>query len=117
MQGFTTSVTDVLEQLDVLELLGFDNKTGRFVQDADSTAHAISDTIEDITIAHARLYATECFLRQPTLTKYLAFMNAVPWVPDDQKQMLADFERFLIARGARAAEPASSEIGAEAAGE
>jgi len=117
MKGFTTSVTDVLEQLDVLELLGFDNKTGTFVQDADSTAHAISETLEDITIAQVRLHATGWFLRQPTLTNYLTYVNAVPWVAEDKKQMLADFKRFLMARGACVAEPASSEIGSAAASE
>jgi hypothetical protein len=111
MQGFARSVADVLECLDLLEILGFDRKTSTFVQNADSTASAVSDTIEDITIALARLHATECFLRRPTLENYLAFMNAIRWFPECEKWMLAEFERFLMARGACSAEPASSEIG------
>jgi len=111
MQGFTRSVADVLECLDLLEILGFDSKTSTFVQNADSTASAVSNTIEDITIARARLHATECFLRRPTLANFVAFMNAIPWCPKSEKHMLAEFERFLMARGACSAEPASSEIG------
>ena len=110
MQGFARSVTDVLECLDLLEILGFDSKTSTFVQDADSTASAVSDTIEDITIALGRLHATECFLRRPTLANFLAFKNAFPWFPEDEKWMLAEFERFLMARGACVAEADSSEI-------
>jgi hypothetical protein len=111
MQEFARSVADVLECLDLLEILGFDNKTSTSVQNADSTASAVSDTIEDITIARACLNATECFLRRPTLENYLAFMNAIRWFPESEKWMLAEFERFLMARGACSAEPASSEIG------
>ncbi len=114
MRGFAISVAEVFEWLDVLELLGFDLKTGVFVQDSESTARAISEAIEDITTAQALLHATECFLRQPTLANYLAFVNAVPWLPETREEMLADFERFLMARGACSAEPASSEIGAVA---
>lgn len=110
MQGFARSVTDVLGCFDVLELLGFDWKTGVFVQDSESTARAISETVEDITIAQAHLHATECFLRQPTLANYLALMNAVEWLPETREEMLAEFERFLMARGACVAEQDSSEI-------
>jgi len=114
MCGFANSVTEVLEVVDVLELLGFDNRTGSVVQDADFRARAISEAIEDITVAHARLHATECFLRQPTLVTYLAFVNAVPWISQTRKEMLANCERFLAAVSAIAPEPALSDIGVAA---
>jgi len=117
MCGFANSVTEVLEVVDVLELLGFDNRTGAVVQDADSTARAISEAIEDITRAQARLHVTECFLRQPTLANYLAFMSAVPWVPETRTEMLADFGWFQAARKACPLEPASLGTDDAAAGE
>lgn len=114
MQGFESSVTEVLEWFDVLETLGFDRTIGAFVQDSEAKAYSTREAIEDITTAKALLDAVECFLRQPTLVAYLALLNLVPWAPEIRKEMLTDFELFRKAQSAISPEPASSEIGAVA---